>query len=222
MNLLLQLAAIALGYAFGIIPTARLITRFAANKDVLEEGSQKAGAMNAYRVSGKPWVGAAVAFVDIAKGFLAVKTVWLLGVGEFTLFALAGFFCVFGHCYNVIYGTKQGLRGGRGLAPAAGVALAINPVMFVVFCLMWLTGYFVIRRDVHVGTMVAALGTFILIFNTPDLLLKTFMQVPCEPVSQLTVFTTLLCVLIAVRHVEPIRELLGGPGRDGTGDAEEN
>jgi acyl phosphate:glycerol-3-phosphate acyltransferase len=216
MNLFQQLACILLGYAFGIIPVARIITRSVAGKDVLEEGSQNAGAMNAYRVSQKPWVGVLVALLDIGKGFAAVKAAWLLGGADFTLFALAGFFCVFGHCYNVL---QQG-RGGRGLAPAAGVALAINPVVLVIFCAMWLTGYLIIRRNVHVGTMVAAIGTFILIFNTPELLLKTFMQVPCAQISQLTLFVTLLCVMIMVRHVEPIRALLGGPGSDGKGDAD--
>lgn len=208
MLLLHQLACIALGYLIGSIPTARLITRFVVGKDVLVEGSGNAGAMNSYRVSGKRWVGALVAAVDIAKGFCAVQAGMLVAssahVQTFVLPAVAGFFCVFGHCYNL----WQSGRGGRGLAPAAGVVLAINPVNLVVFCVMWLTGYVVIRRNIYVGTMAGAIGTPILMFNAPDTLLQAFMRVPCEKLSLHTVFIFLLCSVIVVRHAEPIRQLL--------------
>jgi glycerol-3-phosphate acyltransferase PlsY len=208
MTILHQLACIALGYLIGSIPTARFITRLATNKDVLAEGSGNAGAMNSYRVSGKRWVGVLVAAADIAKGFLAVQAGLLVAgsahVQTFVAPALAGFFCVFGHCYNV----WQGGRGGRGLAPAAGVVLAVNPFNLLVFGAMWLTGYFVIRRNIHVGTIAGAIGTPILIFNAPDALLQMFMRVPCEKLSLHTVFVFLLCSIIVVRHAEPIRQLL--------------
>jgi glycerol-3-phosphate acyltransferase PlsY len=206
----------AFGYLLGTLPTARLITRWVSAKDVLEAGSGNAGAMNSYRVSGKKWVGIVVALVDIAKGFVAVKlAVWFLS-NTFVAAATTGFFCALGHCYNVF---QQG-RGGRGLAPAAGVAIAINPVSFVVFCVTWLTGYGVIRRNIHVGTMTAALATPILLFNAPELLIKTFMQVPYETFTQHGMFVLLLCSLIVVRHLEPIRALLGGPGSDTPDDPE--
>jgi glycerol-3-phosphate acyltransferase PlsY len=211
MNPFLIILCVMAGYLIGTLPTARFTTRLVARKDILEEGSGNAGAMNSYRVSGKWWAGGLVAAVDILKGYLAVQAglavMAAFQVSTFVAPAVAGFFCVFGHCYNV----WQGGRGGRGLAPAAGVMLGINPVPLVVFCLMWATGYFVIRRNVHVGSVAGALGTPLLLFSAPELLLSTFMRVPCEKLSLHTVFLWMLCIQLLVRHAEPIRELLGGP-----------
>jgi glycerol-3-phosphate acyltransferase PlsY len=149
------------------------------------------------------WVGVITALVDIIKGFAAVRLGVMMNSETFIAPALCGFFAILGHNYNIL----QQMRGGRGLAPAVGVMLGLNPVPLVVFVVCWLTGYGVIRRNIYVGTMAGAIATPILLFNAPDALLTTFMQVPCEKNAMLLTIVFVICVQILVRHLEPIRAL---------------
>ncbi len=216
MNILLQILCLLTGYLIGAFPTARLLTSFTSQKNVLTEGSGNAGAMNAYRVSGQKWVGVLTAVIDIAKGFLAVRAGVAIGaaLGTTTFMApmLCGIFVVLGHNYSIF----QKMRGGRGLAPAAGVMLAANPLPAALFVLMWLTGYFVIRRDVHAASMVAICGVAILMYNVPEPLVQMLMQIPIinEKQSIFTVLVYLILLQLFVRHLEPIRALLGNDDRE--------
>ncbi len=112
-------------------------------------------------------------------------------------------------------------KGGRGLASAAGALLAINPLPVLMWGIMWMTGYYVIRRDVHVGNMAGIIGAPLLIYTTPDLLLKKTMLVPLNAFLKLNEKTNLMetdfsrfkilvfmmCILIFIKHLEPIQKL---------------
>ena len=115
-----------------------------------------------------------------------------------------GDFAILGHNFNIFLRGK----GGRGLAPAAGVSLAINPITLVFWCLMWLTGYYVIRRNVHVGNMTGTIGAAILLATAPTQLVRALMQLPCEPLMQHTILMMFICMQIFIRHLEPMRELM--------------
>lgn len=208
----LQVVCIFAGYVLGSIPIARIITRFVSGKDILAEGSRNAGAMNSYRVTDKLWVGVFVALLDGVKGFLAVQLGVIIADYTFLAPALCGFFAIMGHNYSIF----QSGRGGRGLATAAGVFFAINPVPVVIFVVMWLTGYFVIRRNIHVASMAGIIGLAILYYNVPAPLVETFMRVRYEKLSTMTVFVYLVCVMLFVRHLEPIRAILRDTSEENT------
>ncbi|MCX7929120.1 MAG: glycerol-3-phosphate acyltransferase [Chlorobi bacterium] len=197
------IAAAALGYLIGSIPTAWLVVRWTVGKDLRHEGSQNIGARNSYDVTGKAWIGVLVALADAAKGAGAVAMARLVS-GEFLGIAAAGTSAVIGHNWSIFLGG----RGGRGLAPAAGVALVINPLPLVLWLLMYLTGYFVIRRHVHVGNAVGTLGIAILIVNTPGALLRAAALVEPFQVVEFKIAVVAMCIAIMIRHIEPIRQLL--------------
>lgn len=196
-------AAAAVGYVLGSIPTAWLIVRAVAGKDLRREGSANIGARNSYDVTGKASIGITVALLDALKGASAVWCARLVG-GDFLATAAAAVSVVLGHNWSV---WLRG-RGGRGLAPAAGVSLAINPLPLVLWMVMYVTGYFAIRRHVHVGNVAGTLGTALLIFNTPGALLHATAWTEPFNVAQFKLAMIAICLAILVRHIEPVRQLL--------------
>lgn len=112
--------ATAVGYAIGSMPTAAWISAW-RSIDIREGGSGNPGANNARKLGGI-WLAAAVLFVEMGKGALAVVagTALIDDAGA----VAAGLAAVAGNVYNVWYRFK----GGKGLGIAAGVILAVWPV----------------------------------------------------------------------------------------------
>lgn len=116
---------LVLAYLAGSFPTSLLVVRWRKNVDLRDYGSGNAGATNVSRLLGWGW-GITVIAVDMLKGVLAVALLPQLfpPFGDpLTAEALAGLACVMGHVFPVF----AGFRGGKGVATAAGVCLALNP-----------------------------------------------------------------------------------------------
>ncbi len=193
-----------ISYFIGTIPSAYLLVKFRTGKDIRGEGSGNVGVLNSYEVTGSKVLGALVLLIDVAKGYGAVMLARVMMDNEFFSAALAGIMVVIGHNFNVFLRGK----GGRGLATAAGVSLAINPITLIFWCMMWATGYYAIRRNVHVGNISGTLGAAVLVGTAPTTIVRWFMQLPCEPLSQHTMFVMFMCLQIFIRHLDPMRELL--------------
>lgn len=137
-------------YFLGAVPTSYLLSRLFAGIDLRQHGSGNLGATNLYRVLGWKYAIPA-ALVDIAKGVVPVL-VFAPRVSDSQLFALAcGVAAIVGHVFSVFVGFK----GGKGVATAAGVMLALAPIALLVSAAVWgilvrLTGY------VSLGSIVAA------------------------------------------------------------------
>ena len=116
-----------LSYVSGSIPAAYLAGKW-SGVDLRAHGSGNLGATNVLRVLG-PKIGAAVFLVDIAKGALPV---WLLppltGASGDTRTWIAvgcGVAAILGHIRPVFLGFR---KGGKGVATACGVFLALAPL----------------------------------------------------------------------------------------------
>lgn len=138
MTIALWLAA---AYLLGATPTAYLAGRLARGIDLREHGSRNLGATNVYRVLGWRWA-IPVALVDIAKGAVPVAlfTRWA-GVGAWGAVAL-GIAAVLGH----VFSPYMRFRGGKGVATALGMFLALAPLAVAIVLpvwggILWLTGY---------------------------------------------------------------------------------
>jgi glycerol-3-phosphate acyltransferase PlsY len=195
-----------IGYLFGAIPFGFLVLKQISRKDIRREGTGNVGAMNAYEVSEKKYIGILVGLLDILKGVAAVLLAVFLWHGSFIQAGIAAFFVVIGHNYNIFLR----LRGGRGLAPAAGVMAVINPFPVFLFGLMWLTGYYVIRRNVHVANVTGVIGASLLMFNVPELLLEKTSIIAYEQPLQLKLLVLMICIQILIRHAVPLRSLIKG------------
>lgn len=135
MSLVLLLV---LAYLAGSFPTSLLVVRWRKGVDLRDYGSGNAGATNVSRLLGWGW-GSAVIAVDLLKGVLAVALLVPLlapALDPLTAGGLAGLAAVIGHVFPVF----AGFRGGKGVATAAGVCLALNPwpalVALAVFALV--------------------------------------------------------------------------------------
>ncbi len=203
MELIGSLGASVTGYLFGCIPSAYWLVRWTTGKDIRFCGTGNVGAANAYEVTGKLWVGLAVALLDMLKGYAAVHCAQLLPMADFHTVATAAVMVVVGHNYNAFLRWA----GGRGLAPAAGALLAISWLPLLLWCLLWITGYMAIRRNVHVGNMTATVGTPILIATAPEPLVRLLSPLLLPTMTQHTLFIVALAFPIFLRHLQPIREL---------------
>ncbi len=123
--------AVALGaYLLGSIPFGLLLTRAAGLGDLRAIGSGNIGATNVLR-TGKKGLAAATLLLDGGKGALAV----LLAAGQGAeAAALASVFVVAGHLFPVWLKFK----GGKGVATALGVWLALAPIIGLAACAVWL------------------------------------------------------------------------------------
>ena len=118
--------ALLISYASGSIPAAWLAGK-SAGVDLRKEGSGNLGATNVLRVLG-PGIGAAVFAVDVAKGAVPVYFVApMTGQSGWTLTliqVLCGAVAMLGHARPMFLGFT---KGGKGVATACGVFLALAP-----------------------------------------------------------------------------------------------
>jgi glycerol-3-phosphate acyltransferase PlsY len=180
-------------YFLGAIPTSHLVSRTFAKIDLREHGSGNLGATNLYRVLGWKYA-IPVALFDIAKGAIPVL-VFAPQVSDSELFALAcGIAAILGHVFSVFVGFK----GGKGVATAAGVMLALTPIALAVAATVWavvvlLTGY------VSLGSIAAAAVLPVAVY---------VLENPRTP--ELLWIDTLIAAGVIVLHRRNIQRLLKG------------
>ena len=116
------LVSVAAGYAIGSVPVAYLVAR-ARGINIFAVGTGNPGAANTFRSVGRG-AGLFVFAADAARGAAAVGIAAALSVEPAELRVLAGAAAVAGHWYPIFLR----FRGGAGLAPAVGIALATLPV----------------------------------------------------------------------------------------------
>ncbi len=116
-------------YVLGTFPTAILVGR-RAGLDPTQAGSGNPGASNAYRTMGRR-AGATVLVGDVCKGALAAALG--LATGNRAVAVACGLAAVLGHVAPV---TRR-LRGGKGVATAAGMALVLVPVPALALAGVW-------------------------------------------------------------------------------------
>jgi acyl phosphate:glycerol-3-phosphate acyltransferase len=210
------LLAICIGYVIGTLPTAWIVMRRARGVDIRTVGSGNVGARNTYEVSGSRTLGIIVMLIDAGKGVLAVAVAQLMFEQWYLASGMAAAACVAGHNYN----PWLGFKGGRGLATAAGAWLWLSPLAVVLWGLMYLTGYYAIRRDMHVGAMSGTLGLAVLILGTPDRVLReTSLAMVGDPFD-VKVAILAGCFFIFLRHIEPIRAVIAAAAQEPDDDQE--
>ncbi len=153
-SLLTVLAAVAAAYLLGSVPFAVVVSRLMGLQDPRSYGSGNPGATNVLRTGNK--LAAALTLLgDAAKGWLAV---WLamrfgpqIGFGstQIALIALAVFL---GHLYPIFLR----FQGGKGVATALGVLLALQPWLAAATAATWLLVAFFLRYS-SLAALIAAL-----------------------------------------------------------------
>jgi glycerol-3-phosphate acyltransferase PlsY len=136
MDSLLSFLAALVGYLIGSLSFAVIVSRVMGLSDPRSYGSGNPGATNVLRSGNKAAAILTLVF-DALKGYLPVLAVlvwgprWGLGEGTAALVGLAAFL---GHLWPVFFRFK----GGKGVATAAGVIFALNPILGVATLATWL------------------------------------------------------------------------------------
>lgn len=145
-----EILLIIAAYLLGSIPTGLLLAK-AAGVDIRSSGSGNIGATNVYRTLGRT-VGVLTLVGDCLKGIVPVVAAASLGMND-NWIAAVGLAAFLGHVYTVFLRFK----GGKGVATALGVFLAVAPaavgaalLVFVAVVWKW--------RYISLGSISAALA----------------------------------------------------------------
>jgi glycerol-3-phosphate acyltransferase PlsY len=125
---------LAASYLLGSIPSSFLAARWTRGIDLREHGSGNLGATNTFRVLGAR-IAAPVMVFDVLKGFLPTLLFPRWDDRAAWSWALAyGAAAILGHMFSVY----MKFRGGKGVATAGGVFLALSPQAVLAALIVWL------------------------------------------------------------------------------------
>ncbi len=189
-------------YILGGIPTGYIIGRL-KGIDIRQHGSGNPGTANVYRTLGKI-PGLLTFAADFLKGFMPtlIAAQYFFDPANYADFSkghwwipvTAGALAIAGHIWTPFLNFK----GGKGVATAAGVFMALIPVptagAFVVFAIA--VG---ITSHISVGSMAASVALPVLCFALAKDYQKPF-----------TLLALTVCILIFYTHIANIRRILKG------------
>jgi glycerol-3-phosphate acyltransferase PlsY len=195
-------AAFVVAYLIGSLPFGFLIARYVAGVDIRQSGSGNIGATNVARVLGKR-LGLTVLLLDCLKGALPTACLpWLLsdsaGV-RLHLAVVSGTAAILGHMFP----CWLKFRGGKGVATALGVALALAPLSTAAAFLVFVV-CMALTRIVSLSSILAACS-----FCGVELWRLRPSPFGDETWS-LAAFSTFVPLLIIVRHRANLVRLLRG------------
>lgn len=136
MDYAVSIAAIVAAYLIGSLSFAVIVSRVMGLSDPRSYGSKNPGATNVLR-SGNKTAAILTLLLDALKGYVPVLAASMLaprlGFGQGTV-AWVGLAAFLGHLFPVFFR----FQGGKGVATAAGVLLALNPLLGLATLATWL------------------------------------------------------------------------------------
>jgi len=183
-------------YLLGSIPFGLILARLFGRGDVRKGGSGNIGATNVSRVAG-PLAGILTLLLDGAKGAVAVLIAGRYSNDSATWMVIAGLAALLGHCFPVWLKFK----GGKGVATAAGVYLALcAPASLGGLILFLLIVGF--SRYVSLGSVAAAVAMPLLMY---------FLWAPHHAPPLVITFGALaVAILIVYKHDGNLQRLVRG------------
>ena len=187
------LLSIPIAYLLGSIPFGYLLVKIFRHEDIRATGSGNIGATNVAR-SGAKGLGIATLLLDLGKAFVAVKIAQHLAPSDYDLAIVAAVAAILGHVFPV----WLGFRGGKGVASALGVFLALTPAAaactFAVFLVIVLITRYVSLASIVGSATFPLFGLYFVHQRTP-IVIAGFLFIP---------------ILIIVKHHQNIRRLIAG------------
>src|ERR1700732_826420 len=191
--MVLYLIVAVVSFLLGSIPFGYVLVRVFRGEDIRQTGSGNIGATNVAR-SGAKGLGIATLLLDCSKAFLAVKIAQHIAPGNYDLAVATAVAAILGHVFPI----WLGFRGGKGVASALGVFLALSPAAagcaFAIFLVIFLITHYVSLASIIGSACFPLFGFYFVPVRTP-IVIAGFFFIP---------------VLIIVKHHENIRRLLRG------------
>ena len=189
-----NVSAVIAAYLIGSLSFAVIVSKYYGMDDPRTYGSGNPGATNVLR-SGKKKAAALTLLGDALKGLVAVILARCLqdalNLSDITIAAVAVAALV-GHMWPLFFGFK----GGKGVATALGVLLALSPATALVCAAIWLVMAF--------GFKVSSLAALAATVAAPLVALWLM------PYPSWAWATVVIAVLVLYRHKSNIQNLLQG------------
>ena len=179
-----------IAYLFGSVSTAVVVARLMDLPDPRETGSKNPGATNILRYGGKTAAALTLAG-DVLKGVVPVLIARALTT-DAVIITLTGFGAFLGHLYPVFFR----FRGGKGVATALGVWLALNPWVGLALLATWVLMALVFRYSSLSGLVASAVAPVYVAWLSPG-------------TPYLATMVVMSAILI-LRHRSNIRNLIAG------------
>ena len=185
---------ILLAYLLGSFPTSAIIARLVGGINLSEMGSGNLGATNVTRVIGKKY-GIITLIIDALKGFLPVFIAfkdYRYFHFSFAILSIIMVAPIIGHSYSVYIKFK----GGKGVAAALGVFLAISPEAVImalfIFIVMALLSKYISLSSITTAFFMP----FLIFYNLKNL--------------DIFIASCFISLLIIYKHIPNIKRLLSG------------
>ena len=189
-----NVSAVIAAYLIGSLSFAVIVSKYYGMDDPRTYGSGNPGATNVLR-SGKKKAAALTLLGDALKGLVAVVLARCLQdaltLSDITI-AVVAVAALVGHMWPLFFGFK----GGKGVATALGVLLALSPATALVCAAIWLVMAF--------GFKVSSLAALATTVAAP---LVAFWLMPYPSWAWATV---VIAVLVLYRHKSNIQNLIQG------------
>jgi glycerol-3-phosphate acyltransferase PlsY len=186
--------ALLAGYLVGSLSFAVIVSRVMGLADPRSYGSGNPGATNVLRSGNRAAAVLTLAF-DALKGYVPVLAVLIwgprFGLGE-TAAAFTGLAAFVGHLWPVFFR----FQGGKGVATAAGVLMALNPWLGVATLASWL--------------IIAAFFRYSSLASLVAAVFAPFYQALIWGPDTAIVAIIAMSLLLVWRHEGNIRKLLAG------------
>jgi len=194
MSALLPVAVLIAAYLVGSLSFAVIVSRLMGLDDPRHYGSKNPGATNVLR-SGHRGAALLTLALDALKGYVPVLLVLIFGprhgLGETTA-AFAGLAAFIGHLWPVFFR----FQGGKGVATAAGVLMALNGGLGAATLATWVIVAAFFRYSSLASLAAAAFAPF-------------FMALMWD-VEPSLIAVIVMSLLLVWRHEPNIRKLLAG------------
>ncbi len=187
---MLETILIITGYLAGSLSAAIITCRVMGLPDPRTQGSNNPGATNVLRHGGKK-AAAITLFGDAIKGVIPVVAAQLMGMPPLILasVALAAFF---GHLYPVFFN----FRGGKGVATALGVLVALAWPVGIALLATWLFMAKVFNISSLAALAAACLSPLYMWLLRPEM--------------EFVIVAGVISVMLLWRHRSNIRNLMAG------------
>lgn len=188
------LILILVSYLIGSLSFAVIVSKASGLADPRSYGSGNPGATNVLR-SGNKKAALLTLLGDALKGWLAIMLAQLaasyLGLGP-EVIAMAAVAVTVGHMWPIFFSFK----GGKGVATAAGILLALDWRVGLLTLLLWL----VVAKGMKISSLAALLAAML----APVL---AWLWLPSS--AQISA-VVVISILLIWRHERNIRDLLAG------------
>ena len=192
----------AMSYLLGAIPFSYILVKVSSGKDLRDEGSGNLGTLNSYEVSKNKIIAISVLILDMFKATISIEILaTLFGIHNSIGTLITGIGIILGHNWNIFLR----FRGGRGLAPAAGISFVVNFYPLIIWLASWTISK-AFTKNIHISNCISSILTIAILWISPSDLIFSFDSWENITPDALRILFTAINILIILSHYKVLIE----------------